>query len=300
MKGGLARYGRSAAIWQPHFDRSAAFTIIEVLIVLAVTGALFIAAVFLISGRQNQTVFDQAIRQVQSQIQQALNEVAVGYFPNNGNFQCSAGGNPLLTSGAAGQGSNSGCIFLGKAIQFGVLGTNPENFIIYTLTSLQQDCIGTDEATCLGQVNPVVVAPGITHNSAGYPDNSVSERLQSGLKVARMWYNNGGSDVEIGTVAFLNSLTRSSSGSTLTGTGQVNIVPVSGTSLGVNAATVVERLNADGGDALPSSVINPSGGVYVCFSSGSTDQYGVVKIGGTSRDLAVTLTIKNKNGASCS
>ena len=73
------------------------FTVIEVMIVLAVTGLLFISSVALISGKQNQTAFDQSIRQIQSQIQQIINEVSIGFYPNLGDVQCNgSGGNVVL------------------------------------------------------------------------------------------------------------------------------------------------------------------------------------------------------------
>lgn len=306
MEGGPQISGQSVRIWRMmrsflRAPRTGGFTIIEVMIVLVVSGALFVSAAILISGRQNQTAFDQAIRQVQSQIQQTINEVAVGYFPDTENFQCAAvGGAVELSPGAAEQGSNSGCIFLGRAMQFKVGTTsNPEQFTIFTITALQQTCSSPDESTCINQANPAVVAPSVTHNSANYPDNRITQGLQSGLKTARMWYNNGGADVPIGAVAFTNSLTRTSVNTVTSGTGQVNVIPVNGTVTGASNEAVAEAINADGFDALASSPINPSGGVFICFESGGTNQYGIVRIGGDNRSLAVNLTIKNKNGASC-
>src|SRR5438874_1617208 len=89
-------------------SRSAGFTIVEVMIVLAITGLLFLSAAALISGKQNQAAFDQAIQQLQSQIQQTMNEVSVGYYPNRNDFVCVAGGTgPLLSSGSNQQGTNN-------------------------------------------------------------------------------------------------------------------------------------------------------------------------------------------------
>jgi len=305
MKGGLLDSGQSVTLWRRlrHFlisPREGGFTVIEVLIVLAVSGALFVSAAILISGRQNQTAFDQSIRQIQSQIQQALNEVAVGYYPNKSQFQCLAGPTgPVLSGGSNAQGTNSGCIFLGKALQFKVGGTDPEAFAIYTIAGLQRGGASGAESASLAEAKPMAVAPSITHSSAGYPDNSVVDTLQNGLTTARMWYNDGGPDVEIGAIAFVNSLAQYS-GSIISGSGQVNIVPLSGTTLDATKDAAAEAINSDGGNSLATSVINPSDGVYICFSSGGTDNYGIVKIGGKNRELSVTLTIKNKGGATCS
>ena len=307
MRGGHSYLGQAAGTWRKvrHFfgaPRDGGFTIIEVMIVLGVSAALFVATSLVIAGRQNQTAFDQAIRQIQSQIQQTLNEVSVGYFPQETAFQCTAGGAvPALSGGSNTQGTNSGCVFLGKALQFKIAGTaNPEQFVAYVIAGLKQGGAGGAESSSLAEAKPVIVAPGITHSSGGYPDLSVYDKLQNGLTTSRMWYNNGGSDVEIGAVAFITSLAQYSSGNIVSGAGQVNIVPVDGTSLSAASTTVVEAMNSDGGNALASSPVNPVNGVYICFSSASTDQYGLVKIGGNTRDLSVTLTIKGKNNTTCS
>jgi prepilin-type N-terminal cleavage/methylation domain-containing protein len=279
---------------------SAGFTVIEVLIVLAVSGMLFVSAAIMISGRQNQTGFDQSIRQVQSQVQQTISDVATGYYPNSENFRCTiSGGNPTLSAGAAAQGSNSGCIFVGKALQFGVGAANSNLFNSYTIAGVQRGGAGGGETSSMAEANPTVVAPGATHNSAGYPDNTVQDELQNGLTPVRMWYNNGGGDVAIGAVAFTNSFAQFSGGSVVSGAGQVNVIPVNNTSLGNSKTVVVEAMNGDGGDRLTSSPANPTQGVFMCFDSGGTNQWGIIRIGGERRTLSVTLTIKNKTAGLC-
>src|ERR1700733_12358913 len=122
------------------------FTIVEVLIVLAITGALFIAAAIMISGQQDRAGFNQGIQQLQSQIQQVMNDVSTGYFPGNANFSCSAGsGGPVtLTAGASGQGANAGCIFAGKVLQFNVGNADPQNYGIFTIAAAQKDSTGQE------------------------------------------------------------------------------------------------------------------------------------------------------------
>ena len=308
MRGGLTTIGRSVRLRLSFYRgasvaRGSGFTIVETLSVLGGTGALFLSAAVMISGRRNQTAFDQAIRQVQSQIQQAINEVGVGYFPNSGNFQCAAGAAgqpPKLDAGGSGQGTNSGCIFLGKALQFKVANTTPESFAIYTIAGLKKGGGGgTLESASLSEARPMVVAPSSpSHTNLDYPDNSVNEQLQGGLKVVRMWYNNGGGDQEIGAVAFVNSLAQYSSGNIVSGAGQVSMVAIPGTSLDQSKLDAVEIMNNDAGNAIANGIINPTGGIYVCFDSGGTNQYGIVKIGGESRELAVTLAIKDKDPSS--
>lgn len=305
MRGGLSVTGRSVRQWRGvrrmlNFKEDG-FSIIEVMIVIAVTGALFLSAAVMISGRQNQTAFDQAIRNVQSQIQQAMNEVAVGYFPDSSSFQCAAGAGtqpPQLSVGFAGQGTNNECIFLGKSIQFGVTGTAPEEFAIFTITGLRAGGVGGTESTSLAEARPVVVAPSTpTEESSGYPNNTTNEQLQHGLKAVRMWYVNGGPEVEIGAVAFVSSLAQYSSGTIVSGAGQVNMIALDGSALDRSKLDIADLMNHDGGQAITNGTLNPSGGIFVCFQSATTDDYGIIKIGGDQRDLAVTLIIKDKGTA---
>src|SRR6187551_190361 len=102
--------------------KSSGFTIVETLIVLAVTGGLFVAAAAMISGRQTRTEFEQSVRKIHAQIQQTINEASIGYYPNKNNFSCAAGGSgPIITAASpASQGQNEGCMFLGKVMQFQV------------------------------------------------------------------------------------------------------------------------------------------------------------------------------------
>lgn len=181
------------------------FTIIEVLIVLAVTGLLFASAAILIAGRRQQAEFNQAVGQIQSQIQQVINDVATGYYPNTNSFECSAGpSGPVLTAGGGTeQGANAGCIFLGKAMQFGVLDTSPEQFSTFTIAGLQKNAAG-NEVTSLAEAQPRAVAKTTTDGSL--PDITIDQPLQGGLTAVEMWYDNGAGQRPIGVVGFITTL----------------------------------------------------------------------------------------------
>ncbi len=262
---------------------SRGFTLIEVLIVLAVTGGLFISAAVLIAGRRQQTEFNQAIRQVQSQIQQVINDVATGYYPNTSLFQCSPGpSGPVFTSGSGTQqGANSGCTFIGKAMQFGVSGTTPEQFSIFTVAGLQKSSSGA-EASTLAQAQPKAIQAITT-----------SHQLLGGLTAADMWYINGGVKRPIGIITFANSLAQYAGGTIVSGTQQVNVVPIDDNQ--VNSA--LNRTNTQAAAAidtsLATSTLNPASGVFLCFKSGGTNQSGLITIGTNARQLSVTLSIKS-------
>jgi prepilin-type N-terminal cleavage/methylation domain-containing protein len=262
--------------------RAQGFTIVEVMIVLAVTGALFVSAALLISGRQNQTQFDQGIRQIQSQIQQTINDVSTGFYPSRDSFACSAAAGSLtISSGTNKQGTNSGCVFLGKVMQFKVHGTDPEQFATFSVAGLQKNGSGNDVSS-LSEASPVAIAPGPSH--ANVPDITQKTTMQYGISAVSMKAN--GNDV--GAVGFMSSLAQYSGGSVVSGSQQVNVIPVSTTALNTDTGTVADAIDA----RLASSPLDPSGGVQICFASGGTDQSGLITIGSSGRQLSVTLNIK--------
>lgn len=269
------------------------YTVIEVLIVLAVTAGLFVSAAIMIGGRQNRTAFEQAVRNVQSQIQQVLNEVAVGYYPNNGDFRCVATATgPQFSTGSAGVGTNSGCVFVGKVLQFGVTGTDPEQFVIYTLAGLQKKAGSNTEAVNRTEAQPKVVAP--TTADSSIPDRSITNRLDNGLTTYRMWYDNGAGNEYIGAVGFMQSFAKYTGSDINSGAQNVHTVAVAGSSLNATRAATADAINAN----FPSSPYDTSGGVFICFVSGATNQSGLVSIGGNNRNQTVNLDIKSNKTCS--
>ncbi len=132
---------------------SKGYTIVETMIFLAVSGLMFVLAASFISGKQAAVEFKQSAENLNSQIEQVIGSVSNGYYPFNSNFTCSyngdsatittiAGNNGEGTNGPSGsQGSQSGCTYLGRAIQFCV-GTaasscNEQNYNVYTIAGSQ-------------------------------------------------------------------------------------------------------------------------------------------------------------------
>jgi len=267
--------------------RQRGFTIVETLIVLAITGLMFLLAVLAISGKQNQAEFNQAINDIRSEIQHEIDQVAAGDYTNTGNFTCNGTSGSLnIQQGTNQQGSNDGCVYLGKVLQFGVRNTDPQQYIAYTIAGLK------DNNGSLASADPTAIAPGIATNAqAGFPDASVANILHNGLTVASM--TSGGK--RIGAVAFINSLGQYNNGTLLSGSQQIDLIPVNGTELDDAAPpnNTVDRIHAN----LANSPQNPSDGVHICFASGTTNQSGLIIIGNGNSKLSLTLQIMS--GRSC-
>lgn len=101
------------------------YTIIEVMIVLAISGALLASSVAIFRGQQAETEFSQSLLDMQSKFQSYGTEVSSANLPSG--YTCalqqdgSTGANyPALTLNAtqtSDSTSNQDCLFLGRAIQ---------------------------------------------------------------------------------------------------------------------------------------------------------------------------------------
>lgn len=269
-------------------NKARGFTVVETLIVLAVTGGLFIAVAATLSGRQQRTQFEQGINDIRSQIQQVVNDVGTGLYPGLNNFRCSAGAfGPVFTAASTEQGENTGCVFLGKIMQFKIAGTDPEEYNIYATAGLQRLSDGT-EVTTYAQAHPTVISP--SSSSPSTPDVTEKKKLQYGLTT--LWVRSGGTDY--GAVGFLNKLASYSASGIVGGAQQVDLVAVPGTSLNQSQINGAQAINTN----LETSTINPANGVQICFVSGGSEQSGIVTIGSAGRQLSVTLSIKSNRTCS--
>lgn len=77
------------------------YTIVEVMIFVVVSGGLLLSVLGLISGQQQKTRFKTGVYDFESTIQDLVNDVETGYYPNAGT-----------------PGSDKDHIYLGKAVQF--------------------------------------------------------------------------------------------------------------------------------------------------------------------------------------
>jgi len=183
------------------------FTIVETLIVLTVTAILAVSALLLISGKQNRTQFTVAVNSTQQNIEQVLNETSSGFFPNEGTVKCTGvpGSVPTLTNASSNQGSNAGCVFLGKALLFAVPGSHFDKFITYPIAGDQFDT-SSQPVSVLSDAFPEAVAPSSTNSLTSGLEQTTP--IVNGLSVYYMHYlsrsNPNQAATDIGAFAYLS------------------------------------------------------------------------------------------------
>jgi type II secretory pathway pseudopilin PulG len=300
------------------------FTIVEVMIFLAVSGLLFVSAATLLAGQQGKTQFSQAIHEIFSQLQSLTNNVQIGYYSNANNFSCQIND---TTTGAAptivampgpGQGSNLGCVFIGQFIQFSPSNNNTQ-YSLYTVIGRQfQGATGSSPAvTSINQARPTSLTNGATQTIT----------LPAGLQIGSISYNDpnqgGGGPQYTSLFGFISSFAQTQAstqslqsgaqsvsliplpvviGNSNAGNAYLNISPTGGGSTSTNDINTFFQSNSNpsqiqqnylGDSGATSSVINPQNGISVCFKSSSTNQIGVVNIGINGNPTGMKLSISD-------
>jgi len=287
--------------------------------VLAISGALLISAALLISGRQAKTEFMTGINNTQQQIQQIINETSSGYYPNAGDFTCHGSTNGAAVTfqrtGPNKQGTNYGCVFMGKAIQFGLgsSGEDPSTLGVLPLVgdqnyddpALPND--GAQPVQTLAKAAPRAIFPATPGELANGtpPTTAIATALMSyGLSVATK--NNACSDPTQGGICYkkLTGSTTFPTGIAAFVAGDANGNIASAGSNGVGLASGAEQFSLYGVDnsrpnedpqsasaAIGYTNLVSASALYVCVVSATTsNQSGLLTVEGGS--LNVKLDIK--------
>ncbi len=251
---------------------------------MAVSGFMFIIAAVFVSGKQNKSEFRQGMNEINSQIQQTINDVNNGLYPSSNAYHCQASnsGDVTLPPGASpdGQGTNLGCTFLGKVMQFGVHGTNGSGYNVYTIVGRQYAGAGGIEkplAASFSQARPLVVqGPGF--------DLTTTNTIQWSVKVTAMKDRTAGTNVN--GLGFFESFPGYGGSTTLvSGSQTVSLIPIKGP-LDISEPTMIGTIQDDVNGISDANVqSNPN--ILMCFDGGG-GEYGSLIIGGTSGQRLTT------------
>ncbi|HSX46452.1 MAG TPA: hypothetical protein VLF87_00465 [Patescibacteria group bacterium] len=276
-------------------SQSGGFTIVETMIVIAVTGMMFLSAMIFISGQQAKTEFTQAAHETEAKINDVLNDVSTGVYNNKGDFSCDyVGGAPgngiIITPGAKAQGANGDCIFIGKVIQFAP-NSAKDRLRIYSIAGQRQNISGQEVQSILD-----AKAKTLANGNGGLGRDEYEDfDLPYGLTVGNVTYSNGRPTGGMGVFTQFGSY--STPGTLKSGSTNTDLVAFNGlvNQLGPDFVDQVNTALQDPA-ALPTSYTkNPTDGITICFRSGGTDQHATMVVGGNNRQAAAPMLIDSGN-----
>jgi prepilin-type N-terminal cleavage/methylation domain-containing protein len=118
--------------------RPLGYTIVEVMIVLAISGIMFVIAANFINGKQERAAFTQGSNETGSVLQGIVGDITDGHY-SDVPLQCSFSGTTLTAKTGAGgdQGQNQNCVFLGKIVRFYAPGSSSDktNYGVYSIAA---------------------------------------------------------------------------------------------------------------------------------------------------------------------
>lgn len=263
------------------------YTIVEVMIFLAVSSALFAMIATSFYGRQASSEFSVAAREMESKLQDIANDVSTGYYNNPGNFSCTVpGAVPVITSGGNTQGTNDDCIFIGRVAQFD-LDTSDKQYNLYSVVGARQ--ASGEDVTNFTQAQPRVIAPPA---STGI-DLTETEQIPPGLVVRSMFaYDAVGNRERARAVGFFSTFGAGASGSS--SSLSVNVIPLGLGGTGNSKPEIIAAINLIN-DAIP---MNPAGGILICMDGDRSNQHALLKLGGNNRQLTTDMIIEGGTCAS--
>jgi type II secretory pathway pseudopilin PulG len=265
---------------------SGGYTILETLIVIAVSSAMFLAAVSAFGGRQEQVQFTQAVRDLESKLLDVINDVNTGFFENPGSISCQGslpGARPTLAdTGGTGQGASEDCIFLGKTIHFDTVSSGSHRLNISTIVGLRSG--GGDHSNSLEQAKPVVIAGGTLES------NVTAYLLQWGLKITDVQQNN----LATGGIGLFTSFSRNDGISSIDNSQSTRFASIPSTTLTDTHAEFINDANTltDGSPLSGEQIVDLSGinEITICVQSATNDdnkRAALVIEGGTNASVRV-------------
>jgi hypothetical protein len=255
---------------------------------LAVSAAIFFAALQLIGGQQNKAQFVNAVRDFETKLTDIANDVSTGYYQNGAQLDCNATPTgPSSTAGTTQQGQNVGCIFAGTVVKFGEGASDDarSNFTQFTMAGLRVDPATNLNAASLAAARPKVV------NVAGAFRTQV---LGYGMSVQCVY--TGPTCASTTNNGALGFFTRFSGTSPAGGSSIQTDVKLYGTPVTIDSPATSEITDIDAA-SYAAATLNPSGGITVCLKSATTSQYALVRIAANGNTLTFNHEIKNYSGA---
>lgn len=215
------------------------YTLLEVLMFIAVSSLLFVSTISAVNGRQRQVQLSQSTKEFDAKIRDIINDITTGYFPTNSTVSCEVsplGEVQIQSSSNQNLGTNSACIYVGKAIQFKADG-DPAKIRIYTLAGRRYSDNILTPVTSISEARPKAVSiPG----SLTFKETSEDYALLYGLSVTKVIRPISDTvTTEYGSIGILNNF----GGSEVSESQSVQIGGISGSTMSDTDDFALETIN---------------------------------------------------------
>jgi len=271
---------------KPH---DSGYTIIEVMIFLAISGFMFVTAAIFINGKQANAEFRQGVTDANTQIRTVINDVINGFYPSNNNVSCSVAGAtaPLVFSNsAANQGGNIGCTFMGKVIQFDAANSSGAHdgsrYNVYSVAGRQYALNSISEPP---QSFTDAAVRAIDDSSKGVNVTDF-KTLQWGTTVTAMYSVDSSSNyTPIGAIGFFNSFGNFSTTGTLQSGSQSPVVAlIPGSQLGQKESDMVSEIST-----INAPLLDPN--IVICLLGGNGKKASITIGGSNGASLTTNVAI---------
>lgn len=156
------------------------YTIVEIMVVLAISGIIFISGFALFNGQGAETNFNQAMSDLSSKLSTEAKSVSASQFYGAQGYDCKASGSPpratLSASGGSSGAANQDCLSIGKAFE---AITGSRDIFIYNVLGNRLFYSGATSlgpASSLAEANPTIA----TVDGA---DLTTDYKLAGGVKI---------------------------------------------------------------------------------------------------------------------
>jgi prepilin-type N-terminal cleavage/methylation domain-containing protein len=253
------------------------YTILEVMIVIAISASMFLFVSVTFSGRQQQVQFTQAVRDFDSSLNDIVNDVSTGYFPKNDTRTCEltvVDPRPEFNTVAPSDlGANDDCVSIGKVIQFSpqfspALDNDNDQYLnVYSVAGLRNDDSGK---------TPVSIEDSVP---TADPD-AQTLLLNWGLKVTKI-IRSDAPTIEYGGLGIFTSLNR---GSQLQSSAsnedlRINVIPV--TTLDMSESDFIDQIDTID-DKINAGLVDFSSRpeIIICVSDFDEERRAYLALGG--------------------
>lgn len=274
------------------------FTIVEVMVFLAVSGFTFLIAATFINGKEAQAEYRTGMNQANLQVQTIINNVGNGNYalPVNRSLNCTLGANGPNVHQVSVNSSLSaavGCTFIGTVLSPNY-NNNQEQYYLYTVAGCQYYTYRFSYYRCSNLATDMTPSNLIEEQPQVVSSLSRIDTWSNAIALTKIYKVAGGNWDQLSALGFFSSFPSMNNGVMESGSEPVALVYFNG-----NSSQTAQDI-ASLGSTNPAGQLLTNGYIVFCFQ-GATGQFGGVEIGSSNggQQLTTSLLLEQKVPAQC-